>query len=74
MKKKNICRLFILVLILSLPVTFTIKGQPPSPPGDHGLNGNQGAGGFAPVDGGSLLLLIGGIGYGGYKWIRKKRL
>ena len=47
-------------------------GQPPAPPGGHGLNGNQGQGGAAPLDGGSLLFMLGGAVYGAVKWIRAK--
>jgi len=70
MKKKNIYRLFIVVLILFLTVNSFVQGQPPVPPGGHGANGNQGSGGAAPLDGGSLLLLLSGLGYGSYKVIR----
>ena len=71
MKMSNIFRLVILVIILFLCADPILNGQPSAPPGGHGLNGNQGPGGAAPVDGGSLLLLLCSLGYGGYKLIRK---
>ena len=71
MKMSNIFRLVIIVAILFLSSSPVLNGQPSAPPGGHGLNGNQGPGGTAPVDGGGLILLIGSLGYGGYKLIRK---
>lgn len=70
MKRTNIIRLVILVVVLFLSADPVLNGQPAAPPGGHGLNGNQGPGGAAPVDGGSLFLLLGSIGYGTYKMIR----
>jgi len=71
MKKIFTLALAILFIILSLASDGLIMGQPPAPPG-HGLNGNQGQGGNAPLDGGSLLLMLGGVVYGAAKWIRAK--
>jgi hypothetical protein len=71
MKKIFTLALAILFIILSLASDGLIMGQPPAPPGGHGLNGNQGQGGNAPLDGGSLMLMLGGVVYGAYKWIRE---
>ncbi|MCK9398571.1 MAG: hypothetical protein M0Q51_01080 [Bacteroidales bacterium] len=68
MKKTNITMFLLLVVILFLSVNSFVQGQPPDPPGGHGLNGNHG--GAAPLDGGSLFLLLGGTVYGAYKLIR----
>jgi hypothetical protein len=73
MKKIYIVTLSILIIILSLASDGLIMGQPPAPPDEHGWNGNQGQGGNAPLDGGSLLLLLGGVVYGALKWIRGKK-
>jgi hypothetical protein len=70
MKKTDNYRLVIMLSILFLSFCMLVDGQPPSPPGGHGLNGNQGPGGPAPVDGGSLILLISGFVYGIGKLIR----
>jgi len=70
MKKKYICWLRVLTLILFLSFNWKAPGQPPPPPGGHGLNGNQGSGGAAPIDGGSLILLLSSLGYGSVKVIR----
>ena len=58
------------MIILTLASDGLVKGQPPEPPAGHGLDGNQGQGGFAPLDGGSLFLLLGGLVYGAYKLLR----
>jgi hypothetical protein len=70
MKKTNITMFLMLVVILFLSVNSFVQGQPPGPPGEHGLNGNHGPGGAAPLDGGSLFLLLGGTVYGAFKLIR----
>jgi hypothetical protein len=70
MKKNIIYRLFIIVTILFLSANSIVQGQAPDPPGGHGRNGNNGPGGAAPLDGGSLFLLLGGLGYGSIKVIR----
>lgn len=62
--------LLMLVLILFLSANSFVQGQPPGPPGEHGMNGNHGPGGAAPLDGGSLFLLLGGLSYGIIKMIR----
>jgi len=72
MKKKNMFRFMIIAFILTLTFETDIKAQPPNPPGNHGLNGNQGAGGTAPIDGGSIIMLLAGLGYGAVKVIRSK--
>jgi hypothetical protein len=63
MKTKNITLTIITLIIITLSIISTVQGQPPDPPG-HGLHGNQGAGGSAPIDGGSLMLILSGLGYG----------
>ena len=72
MKKIFTVALTILIMILASASDGLIMGQPPAPPGGHGLNGNQGQGGAAPLDGGSLLLLLGGLVYGAVKWLQAK--
>jgi hypothetical protein len=73
MKKFFIVLFTILIIILSLASDGLIMGQPPAPPGEHGLNGNQGQGGAAPLDGGSLLLILGAAVYGAVRWIRERK-
>ena len=73
MKKIYIVTLTFLIMFLILASDGLVMGQPPAPPGGHGLNGNQGQGGTAPLDGGILFLLTGGIIYGAVKWIRAKK-
>jgi len=72
MKKRNIYRLIGITAILILLFTGIMQGQPPLP-GGHGQNGNNGPGGAAPLDGGSLFLLLGSLGYGSYKVIRANK-
>lgn len=73
MKKIFTVALAILFIILALASDGLVMGQPPAPPEGHGLNGNQGHGGNAPLDGGSLLLMLGGAVYGAAKWIRARK-
>jgi len=73
MKKRTIYRLVIAMIYITFSTYSLVYGQPPAPPGDHGLNGNQGPGGSAAIDGGALILLLGGLGYGAYKVIRANR-
>jgi hypothetical protein len=70
MKRKNIYRIVITLIIIALSTSSMVHGQPPGPPGGHGLNGHQGAGGTAPVDGGTLILVLSGLGYGIKKAVR----
>ena len=56
-------RYFILLIILISAIVAPVCGQPPSPPGNHGMNGNQGVGGAAPVDGGLGVMLLCACGY-----------
>lgn len=53
-----------LCLVCILANTQSLTAQPPAPPSEHGLNGNQGAGGEAPVGEGIVILMIGVAGYG----------
>jgi hypothetical protein len=73
MKKRNIYLAIFTLIVISLSTFSMVNGQPPMPPGSHGSNGNQGAGGAAPVDGGVVMLVLSGVGYGGYKLVRKVR-
>lgn len=73
MKKIFTLALAVLFIILAMASDGLIMGQPPAPPGGHGLNGNQGAGGNAPIDGGALLMMLGGAVYGAVKWIRARK-
>ncbi len=73
MKKRNIYNLFMILLIMFFSATSPVNGQPPEPPGGHGLNGNHGPGGAAPVDGGCLLLILAGLGYGAVKVSKRKK-
>jgi hypothetical protein len=70
MKKVFIVTITILTIILALASDGLIMGQPPAPPGENGLNGNQGQGGNAPLGGGIIFMLLGGVVYGAVKWIR----
>ena len=69
--------IFFIAALLTLLICYSgqdLQSQPPNPPSGHGLNGNQGARGYAPVDGGGLLLLLrGGLGYSVVKVRRRKR-
>ena len=70
MKRRNIYRIIVTLVIIGISVVSIVHGQPPMPPGSHGSNGNQGAGGAAPVDGGVAMLLISGLGYGTVKLVQ----
>jgi hypothetical protein len=68
--------IYFTAIIVSALIYFSgqqLQAQPPNPPSGHGQNGNQGGGGYAPLDGGVLFLLLGGLGYGVAKVIRSKR-
>jgi hypothetical protein len=69
MKRRNKYKIIIAMIIIALSGYSVVHGQPPLP-GGHGQNGNQGAGGAAPVDGGSLMLILSGLSYGTMKVIR----
>ena len=71
MKKRNTYPLLLMTIIFIIFTATFVIGQPPLP-GGHGYNGNQGTGGTAPVDGGGLLLLAWGLGYGVVKYIRNR--
>jgi len=70
MKKIYIITFTILIIFLTLASDGLVMGQPPAPPGGHGLNGNSGPGGAAPLDGGILFMLLAGSVYGAFKLIR----
>ncbi|MBP6872411.1 MAG: hypothetical protein KBC43_10430 [Bacteroidales bacterium] len=67
-------RIIISFIILMLTVIACVYGQPPMPPEQHGSNGNPG--GFAPIDGGLIEMLLGVFAYAIYKMagaIRKNK-
>jgi hypothetical protein len=61
-------------IIMFLSISTVMFSQPPAPPDQHGINGNQGPGGPAAIDGGSLFLLVSAGSYGIYKLVRSRRL
>jgi hypothetical protein len=73
MKRETTYKLAIFLIFIALMVYSTAHGQPPNPPGDHGSNGNQG-GGFAPIDGGTLAMVVFGISYAAIKLLRTKKI
>jgi len=63
---KTIFRICILCAGLSLGTclrAFSDEITPPPPPSEHGAGGNHGSAG-APIDGGLVILLSLGLGYG----------
>jgi hypothetical protein len=67
--KKNI-RLLISLLVILAGVTIAQVSfaQPPSPPPSGGNGGsNTPMGGAAPIDGGVVILIAAGVGYGAKK-------
>ena len=58
------------LLCLSFSV-FANDPNPPPPPGEHGLSGDQPVG--APIDGGLGILLLLGVGYGIKKLYKNKK-
>lgn len=72
MTKRKIYALIPIILFLLITISPLLMGQPPLP-GGHGYNGNQGTGGSAPVDGGLVFLLAGGIGYGAVRYFRSMK-
>jgi len=66
--KSSFTHLFVIfALFFTLGLSSTSVAQPaPEPPSGHGLEGNQSPAGV-PLDGGLLILLSMGIGYGGIK-------
>ncbi len=61
----------VLVLLYLMSLDITIYSQP-GLPGDHGQNGDQGAGGMAPLGEGLIFFLIGSVVYG-FRKLRKAR-
>jgi hypothetical protein len=55
------------MLMLGIPVLGQGPSSPPEIPSNHGFNDNQGPSG-APLDGGFVVFLLMGIGYGGIKF------
>ena len=74
MKRNIIYRFIIMIIILFLASNPDVTGQPPDPPGGHGLNGNQGPGGAAPIDGGIGILLLSGLGYSLMRVMRENKV
>jgi len=66
---------FLSIAIMMLVSTVNAQnGDPPPPPSQHGENGNQPAGGGAPIGEGLAILTMLGAGYGARKWyIKHKR-
>jgi hypothetical protein len=73
MERKIFFSAVIILVSFTLLIT-SVQGQPPVPPSGHGFNGNQGAGGNAPVDGGIGILLFSGLGYGIIKVLRGRKV
>lgn len=67
MKKKEILKIVLVCWITLILIITDIYSQPPAPPDGHGLNGNQGPGGMAPIDGGIIFMLLSSVFYGGIK-------
>jgi hypothetical protein len=63
-RKRNFRRVALLLVMVFFISAMIVQAQPPAPPSGHGFNGNQGAGGAAPVDGGIGILLLSAVGYG----------
>ena len=73
MKKQKILKVLkvlrtILFILFLMSIDADARAQPGMPPG-HGQNGDQGAGGYAPLGEGVLVLLAGAVAYG----VRKLR-
>jgi hypothetical protein len=66
MKKILIQLMIILSLTLAGTALYSQPGPPP-PPDEHGLDGDQSAGGMAPIGSGVAILLSLGAAYGGRK-------
>lgn len=64
MNKKKIFRVILSVWIVLILIITDTYSQPPAPPGGNGWNGNQGPGGFAPAEGGLILMILSSIFYG----------
>ena len=69
--KKSLLRLAMIIVIIGMILIVSQlfgqpSGRPPDLPGDHGFLGNQGPLG-APIDGGLLIFIAMGIGYGAMK-------
>ncbi len=72
---KKIIEITILIIFFFLlgGMFFPLKASsPPDPPGGHGLDGNQGSGGMAPIDGGLIIMLAAGAVYGLGKCMRRE--
>ena len=71
--RKRIIKGIKVLLILLFLMSLDINAFPqPGPPPLHGQNGDQGAGGSAPIGGGLIFFLLGSVLYG-IKKIRGKR-
>lgn len=67
---------FLSVTICLMFVSVLVYADPPGPPADHGVSGNQNPGPVgAPIDGGLgiIILLAGSAGYGGLKLYNARR-
>jgi len=76
MKKIIKSLVFSSITICLMFVSVSVLADPPGPPADHGVSGNQDPGPVgAPIDGGLgiLILLAGSAGYGGLKLYNEKK-
>lgn len=62
----------ILLVLFLMSLGVDIYAQP-GPPSGHGQNGDQGAGGMAPLGEGLIYLMAGAVVYATRKWLRKKK-
>lgn len=56
-----------LIIVFTFFICFSLYSQP-SPPGDHGSEGNEQPAGGAPIGEGAVLLSILALGYGLRRW------
>jgi len=59
----------LIIIFLTVGYLTAFSQEPPPPPGEHGISGNQGPS-DAPITGGVLILISLGIGYGGLRAFR----
>ncbi len=74
---KNIIKIFVLSLAIGffIGIGSTSFAQPPAPPPEHGMTGDQAPGGDAPIGSGLVILLSLGATYGAKKiFDSRKRL
>lgn len=73
--KAEFCKLIFigsfLILTINPTCSFAQNGDPPTPPAEHGENGNQVPGGGAPVGDGLYFMLLMAGAYVGKKVVKK---